>query len=254
MATEDESAEFYDSDGFGKFEVHRYSISAFASLSSGARNSAISLLIAPWVILLVVFLIAVWPSGGGEDSYPTAAPLSEGTGLPSSGPESYEPTAEPSAEVSPATSDAATQASGFDRFLDQAAADHQAVDAAVTDIQQCGSSIQNDIAVLDQAAQSRSSLADQVEQADMSEVSGGPEAVRTLSAALRASAEADKAFSAWGTDMSVTCTSRTSVRNSNYKKAMTIGKRATQNKESFVIVWNAIASSYGLQQREPSSL
>lgn len=230
--------------------AERFPAPTYRSLQVDVRRIALILLSAVLCGLLVVAFAIVHPGAGNDaaSAYPANGPGSPSTyetgGIPQIGPDS------PSSAPSETPADGASQATALQSLLQQGAPDRKTVVAAVQDIQSCGAGagLDADISALDQAATNRSNLADQANQAEVGAIDNGTEAVQALTTAFQQSATADRAFSAWATDLkNGKCTAGSTTRNQHYKDAESASGEAGKAKDDFVTLWNSIAGRYGLQ-------
>ncbi|MCW2858475.1 MAG: hypothetical protein JWP48_183 [Actinoallomurus sp.] len=237
--------------------TRHYLLSLFFSLQEDVRSLVICLLQVSALVVLLLGIVIVMPHnpfsmyspyggfpGKGEVAAPpTRSPTATPTPSPS-------PTATPS--VPPETG--ASEAAALDGLFDQAEQDRTLVSAAVVHIQNCDASLDDAVTQLDQAAQSRSDLADQAERQDVSQVSGGDEVVRLFAAALRDSAQADQEFSAWGSDVSGSCFAGSESSDEHAQNGISLSDQAGEEKKQLATAWNTIADTYGLPHRKASKL
>jgi hypothetical protein len=207
------------------------------------------------VAMLAVAILIVHPpssSGGGAapsgfaGSTPSGSGVIDDTAIPQEPVDGDSPPAE--SPVVP--TDGPSQAAALQGILQQAIEDRRTVVAAVQDIQACGAGqgFEADVSALNQAATDRLDAANKAGQAPVDAIDGGQEAAQTLVTALTESAAADKAFAAWGDDVSGgRCTGQASIRGRNYKNGASASARAAAAKDEFVSAWNPIAGEYGLQ-------
>jgi hypothetical protein len=75
-----------------------------------------------------------------------------------------------------------------------------------------------------------------------------PALVSDLTQAWQASIAADQAYAKWANDEITQGCVRNDTSDPGYQATGAPNGQATQNKDSFVILWNPIASAYGLNQ------
>jgi hypothetical protein len=114
----------------------------------------------------------------------TAPALNDTTGSPKSPKPSIDP-------------QAMAQARALHTLIAQSATDKQRIATAAAQLQRCDH-VQQAIQTFEDAAASRDHLVDQAAGLDVGLLPGGGAAVSHFSAALRAAAEADRAYVAWG--------------------------------------------------------
>jgi hypothetical protein len=246
-------------EGIGWTAALGYSLSVLRSLPDSSRRAMLALLLVPLVIGLLIFAPVAWPANNDSpgEGYPGGLPAAPGggsstgsdVGAPTEGATTDIPSAEASGNNTPSTD--ASQAAAFEALIEQAGRDRERVRSAVADLQECGSTagISRSVDVLNEVADNRVSLADLVDAASVDQIGDGDRFVQLLSEALRKSAEADRAFAAWGEDLEADCSTATSTHNANYRRGFSASKEATQYKDEFIDVWNPVASAYGLSQR-----
>ena len=153
--------------------------------------------------------------------------------------------------VSTSSSSAAAQvteeqaAQTLNGMLAQSVPDRTAVTRAVTDVETCGPSLNQDSQIFQNAASSRSTLL--TDLANMSGASALPAPmIQDLTGAWQASMTADEDFAQW-TDDEIThgCT-QNYTSNANFAAATGPDDQATTDKKAFVSLWNPIATQYGL--------
>jgi hypothetical protein len=181
------------------------------------------------------------PAGSASGS-PPPSPAPSGSGL-ESGPPS--PTQSGSGIASAPPSEQ-TAAQALDQLLASSASDRGAIDAAVSDVNSCGSGLSQDAQTFQQATTNRQQLL-----GDLNSLSGASylpaQMMQDLSAAWQASIEADQDFAAWANDENSGngCTLDDSA-NADYRAADGPDNDATTDKKAFVSSWNPIATQYGL--------
>jgi hypothetical protein len=137
---------------------------------------------------------------------------------------------------------AATNLAGL---LKRSVADRSSITAAVTDVGQCGPSLNQDPQTFQRAATSRQQLLGQL--SGLARRSVLPAAMlQSLTSAWQASAAADKDLGQWAQDeVSNGCTQNDQA-DANFQAAVGPDGQATTEKKAFVSQWNSIASQYRL--------
>lgn len=224
--------------------MRRYALEPLRSLPDATKRAAAGIVTGVGTVALFFALLVtgslsalVADTGGGGGDYPTASPSPEET-------IEDDPTQEPL--------DARSAASAVDGLLDEAGEGRRAVISAVTNIMKCGPGISGDITTLETAADSREDLAERAGELDVSLLSGGQDAVRRLVAAWQNSAVADRHFAAWGREV-LGC-SGDPGSSAERTAGIDASEEATADKEAFVLLWNPIAVTYGLDQRAAREL
>ena len=152
----------------------------------------------------------------------------------------------------PTTPPEQVAAQGLASLLAKSASDRSSIVNAVSDVNQCGSSLSNDIQVFQQAASSRQQLLSQL--ASLRDSSALPAQVITdLRGAWQASQQADQDFAAWASDENNSCTPNDSS-NANFQAATGPDNQASADKTAFVSQWNPIATQYNLSTYKEDEL
>jgi hypothetical protein len=138
-------------------------------------------------------------------------------------------------------------ASSVASMLSQSASDRSAIIGAATDIGNCGPSLNADPKVFDDAAASRQAML-----ASLTAMPGRntlpPALVSDLTQAWQASIAADQAYAKWANDEITEGCVRHDTSDPGYQATVGPNRQASQYKDSFVVLWNPIASGYGLTQ------
>jgi hypothetical protein len=151
--------------------------------------------------------------------------------------------------ASPVATSAAEQraASSVDSMLSQSASDRTAIIGAATDIGNCGPNLNAAPKVFDDAAASRQTML-----ANLAAMPGRdtlpPALVSDLTQAWQASVAADQAYAKWANDEITEGCVRHDTSDPGYQATVAPNEQANQYKDSFVVLWNPIASAYGLTQ------
>jgi hypothetical protein len=138
-------------------------------------------------------------------------------------------------------------ASSVASMLSQSASDRTAIIGAATDIGNCGPNLNADPKVFDDAAASRQTML-----ASLTAMPGRntlpPALVSDLTQAWQASIAADQAYAKWANDEITEGCVRHDTSDPGYQATVGPNRQASQYKDSFVVLWNPIASGYGLTQ------
>jgi hypothetical protein len=195
-------------------------------------------LLVPAAIAAVVVFFVLRPSPATRASA-GATPTSAGD-QSSVHATSATPSASSSAQIS--ERQAATNLAGL---LKQSVADRSSITAAVTDVDRCGSSLNQDPQTFQRAATSHQQLLSQL--SSLAGRSALPAAMlQSLTSAWQASAAADKDLGQWAQDeVSNGCTQNDRA-DANFKAAVGPDDQATTAKKAFVSQWNSVAVQYGL--------
>jgi hypothetical protein len=198
-------------------------------------------LLVPAAIAAVVVFFVLRPS-------PAARP-SAGATPTSAGDQSsvHATSATPSASSASSSADiserqAATNLAGL---LKQSVADRSSITAAVTDVDQCGPSLNQDPQTFQRAATSHQQLLGQL--SSFAGRSALPAAMlQSLTSAWQASAAADKDLGQWAQDEVSNGCIQNDQADANFKAAVGPDDQATTAKKAFVSQWNSVAVQYGL--------
>ena len=147
-----------------------------------------------WVAAAALFVAAISYGLGSltrHDDRPQADPAAPGVPTASSSPRR---SPSPEASVDP---QALAQARALYTLITQSATDKQRIAAAAAQLQRCDHVAQA-IATFEAAAASREQLVDQAAGLEVGLLPGGGAAIADLSEALRAAADADRAYVSWG--------------------------------------------------------
>ncbi len=175
---------------------------------------------------------------------PVAASSSATTGVPVSPTTSapVSPTAATSSPAEPTQEQAAQNLAGL---LSQSVSDRNAIVAAVNDVNTCGSNLSQDPQTFQSAATSRQSLLSQ-----LASLPGGAALPANMLAALTSawqnSMQADQDFAKWAQDESSSCAPGSETTDANFLAANGPDNQATTDKQTFVGMWNPIATEYHL--------
>jgi hypothetical protein len=251
----EEAEEAEEAEDPSKAPPFDYGLAAIRTLGKPVRLTLYRFLATPLVIGLLL-AVHPWTYMKSTDSQSPGA--SSGTTASTYETGSYDnQPADPSTGYSTptdatATPDAASQTTALNGIIEESAASRQQVTTAVQDAGSCGTDtgLSSDIDALQQAADSRSALADQANSLAMDQVSGGPETARLLGTALTLSATADGDFVTWVTGLADgQCDAGTSLQQSDYLTGVQDSTKALNAKKAFLDAWNPIATQFGLQSR-----
>jgi hypothetical protein len=168
-------------------------------------------------------------------------------------PPSVQPTTNPPTTQSPTVSAEEQAADNLSSLLTQSVTDRSSIVAAVDDAQSCGSNLNQDPQILQNAATSRQNLLSQL--ANLSGVSNLPQnLVSDLRGAWQSSMEADSAYAKYAQDQISNGCVKNDTADPNYQAAIGPDGQATNYKQAFVALWNPIAMQYGLPTYQWSEL
>jgi hypothetical protein len=123
--------------------------------------------------------------------------------------------------------------------------DRSAITAAVTDVSQCGPSLNQDPKTFNSAAASHQQLLSRL--SSLAGRSALPAAMlQSLTSAWQASAAADSDLGRWAQDEVSKGCLQNDQADTNLQAAAGPDGQATTEKKAFVSQWNPIASQYGL--------
>jgi hypothetical protein len=172
------------------------------------------------------------------------------TYLPKHHPRPAPPPVHVTASPSPVTSEAdspASQAAALDKIVSQSAGFRSQASHAVNDAAGCGD-LQSDLDVLTGAAAARGRLADQVDNLEMDQVTGGPDAKELLRTALSDSASADSDYVDWVQELWIAgCDPAMAMDQEDRSSGDQESGAAQESKTEFLGVWKPIASEFGLR-------
>jgi hypothetical protein len=167
----------------------------------------------------------------------------------SAGDQSSVPATPPAPLASPASSSARISeqqaAINLAGLLSQSVTDRSSITAAVTDVNQCGPSLNQDPQTFQRAAASHQQLLSRL--SSLAGSSALPAAMlQSLTSAWQASAAADSDLGQWAQDEVTNGCLQNDQADTNFKAAAGPDGQATTEKKAFVSQWNPIASQYGL--------
>ncbi|MHC3469234.1 hypothetical protein ACYF6T_11005 [Streptomyces sp. 7R007] len=195
------------------------------------------------IVVLGVGAGALLGGGGGDDSkdrnqtVSATAPATEGSASPSADP-------------------AKTQAVALDKLLADSGNSRASVIAAVADVKRCANLTQA-ASDLRAAAKQRTELVTRLSGLSVDRLPNHADLTSSLTKAWQASAAADNHYAAWADQVAG------NKKGCKKGQARTTGQTAAGNRESGTAsqqkaraagLWNAIAKTYGLTQRQPTQL
>jgi hypothetical protein len=155
-----------------------------------------------------------------------------------------------SAGTAPAQEQAA---SNLATLLGQSVSDRSAVNGAYNDVLQCGSDLDQDAQVFQNAASARQQLLSQL--ADLPSQSALSSAmIQDLSSAWQESAQVDSDYVQWAQDQVNNGCTTSSTYDPSYVAAEGPNNQATADKTAFASQWNPLAAQYGLTQYQQGDL
>ena len=171
------------------------------------------------------------------------------------------PAGQPSASAPPASSappspSAATlasrQAVAVNRLLGSSGASRKALQGAVSDAGHC-TNLPSAVSRIQSVVNQRSTEYHQALALTTAALPGGATVKSDLTAALRGSLNADRAYLSWAKQQLANGCVPTS-QSSAYSAATSAGAEADAAKRAFVRVWNPVASQYGVPRMTPTSI
>jgi hypothetical protein len=143
------------------------------------------------------------------------------------------------------------QASMIDRYLTASGQARHRIGAAINAISRC-TNIPSAVTRLQSAARVRSRIVTTLASADVTALPGGAAAVADLRRAMRASANADRQYAAWG--RAVAGCHGHAHGNAQFAAAQRSDAVATAAKGRFADEWNPIAARYGLAKQNANTI
>jgi hypothetical protein len=193
------------------------------------------------VIALVVVLVVVLLPGTHSTASPPTSGVTAVTGT----------TTTTTTTTAPANIDAQQAASSVNSYLTSSAGDRTQVLNSTAAIANCNN-LTEAVQTLNMAATDRQNLANKLQSITIPNIPNWNQIVSSLVSALQISATSDQSYAQWGqNEQSFGCT-QNDTSNSNYQNAQNTDAQASSEKQSFVNLWNPVASTYGLQQWSPS--
>jgi hypothetical protein len=144
------------------------------------------------------------------------------------------------------------QASTIAGYLTSSRQTRPSVGAAISSIRGCAN-IPSSVTALQQAADVRSGIVTDLASADVSALpDGATAAIADLRRAMRASADADRHYAAWG--QTVAGCHGQAPHNAEFAAALHSGTAADTFKQRFADEWNPIAAMYGLAKQSVNTI
>jgi hypothetical protein len=198
------------------------------------------------VVALVVVAAVVLLLVSSHKKHPQASPTVTSTTAVS---RTTVPRTSTTTSTTNATETASVQAQKINFLLAQSSNDRDAIVGATNDIANCGN-LSQDEATLNNAAQSRQLLINELPDLQISQVPGASQLISTLTSAWQASKASDTSYAAWAGDLLQTgCTpGQGGQGDSNWQAAQASDAQATSAKTQAAALWAPIATSYGLPQ------
>jgi len=165
------------------------------------------------------------------------------------------PSPQPSGGSTPPSSQSPQQqaANSLSALLAHSVTDRISIVNAVSDVSDCGPSLDQDAQTFQNAATSRQNLLSRL--ADMHDRSALPSPMlQSLTSAWQASIQADRDFAQWAQDEASQGCVLNDHSDPNYQAAAGPDNQATTDKKAFVSSWNPIAAQYGLPSYQWSQL
>ncbi|WP_030380365.1 MULTISPECIES: hypothetical protein [unclassified Streptomyces] len=212
-------------------------------VGGGRSGSRVPLIAAIGVGIVVLGIGAGALLGGGGDSKGDDSKNVSATGPA---------TADSSA---PAADPAKAQADALDKLLAESGNSRQSVIGAVANVRAC-KNLDQSATDLRSAAKQRNGLVTKLSGLAVDKLPDHAALTASLTAAWRASASADNHYAAWADQAKgkKVC-KKGHARTTNQTVAgNTASGTATEQKKKAAALWNAIASKYGLTQRQPTQL
>jgi hypothetical protein len=205
----------------------------------------LTLLLAAGIAAAVAFFV-LRPSHTTQSNAGATQSGAAGQGNAQSTAGSQSASASPSTPASsPAQVTEQQAASNLAGLLAQSVKDRSSILAAVSDVNECGPTLNQDAQTFQTAATSRQQLLTQ-----LGSLSGrstlSPAMIQDLTGAWQASEEADQDFGKWAQDeVSQGCTQNNET-DANFQAATGPDDQATIDKKAFVGLWNPVATQYSL--------
>jgi hypothetical protein len=138
-------------------------------------------------------------------------------------------------------------------LLGQSVSDRSAVNGAYNDVLQCGSDLDQDAQIFENAASARQQLLSQL--ADLPSQSALSSAmIQDLSGAWQESAQVDSDYVQWAQDQANNGCTASSTYDPSYVAAEGPNGQATADKTAFASQWDPLAAQYGLTQYQQGDL
>jgi hypothetical protein len=156
-----------------------------------------------------------------------------------------------SARPSKAGPDGRSQAMAIDALLNASSGSRGQLGPALDQVEKCGN-LTAATATLQQVVTERDGQVHQGQGLVVDQLDHGDQLRSLLVQALTYSLQADQSFVAWAKNAANGCTGK-ATHDADYTAAQTASSGATTSKQSFVQLWNPIATKYGLPTRSESN-
>lgn len=137
-------------------------------------------------------------------------------------------------------------------LLAQSGKDHADVNAAVSNVEACGTGLAHDAQVFATAASNRSTLLAKLAQLP-GRAALPPAMISNLTTAWQASATVDADLAKWAADAARHCR-KGNLKDPNYTATIPFDSKATNGKIAFVKLWNPLAKKDGLPSYQSAEL
>jgi Predicted membrane protein len=156
-----------------------------------------------------------------------------------------------SARPSPSAKDGRSQAMAIDALLTASSKSRGQLGPALDQVEKCGD-LNAATATLQQVVTERDGQVRAGQGLAVDQLDQGEQLRTLLVQALTYSLQADQSFVTWAKNASNGCTGKAN-HDADYAKAQAASSGATTSKQSFVKLWNPIATKYDLPTRSESS-
>jgi hypothetical protein len=152
--------------------------------------------------------------------------------------------------ASASAADGRTQANAIDALLNASSATRTQLGPALDHVESCGD-LKSATATLEQIVTERDDQVRRGQSLAVDQLANGEQLRTLLVQALTYSLQADQKFVAWAHNASTACTGH-AAHDGDYAAAQAASSGATTSKQSFVQLWNPVATRYGLATRSES--
>jgi hypothetical protein len=142
----------------------------------------------------------------------------------------------------------------FASFIDQNSGARAQVVQAVGGVQACTMDPRQGSALVGTAVQTRSNIVSQLASLDTTGLAEGPQLRSVLQLALQASVDADRRYQAWMSFVAGAGCPGAAPRNDDLAAADATSAQAGAAKDTFVDVWNRVATRFNLRHVAESDL
>jgi hypothetical protein len=164
-------------------------------------------------------------------------------------PSATTPSSSPSPSLSP---DGRSQAMAIDALLSSSSKSRGQLGPALDQVEECGD-LNAATATLQQVVTERDDQVRQGQSLAVDQLEHGDQLRTLLVQALTYSRKADQSFVTWAHNAAGTGCTGKATHDADYAAAQAASANATTSKQSFVQLWNPIATKYGLPTRSESS-